>query len=92
MADRFGSRRVLTVGVLWWGVFTALTGAIAHNMTGTATIIVLCVIRFLLGAGEAIIYPASNQFVARRIPSHERGVANGIIFAGVGIGAGVTPP
>jgi ACS family glucarate transporter-like MFS transporter len=46
----------------------------------------------LLGAGEAIIYPASNQFVARWIPSQERGVANGIIFAGVGIGAGVTPP
>src|SRR2546429_3025910 len=39
-----------------------------------------------------ILYPASNQFVARWIPSHERGVANGIIFAGVDIGAGITPP
>jgi ACS family glucarate transporter-like MFS transporter len=90
LADRFGPRRVLTVGVIWWGIFSALTAAISHNIANP--VMVLLVIRFLLGAGEAIIYPASNQFVARWIPSHERGVANGIIFAGVGIGAGVTPP
>lgn len=90
LADRFGPRRVLTAGVLWWGVFTALTAAISHAIANV--VMALIVIRFLLGAGEAIIYPASNQFVARWIPSHERGVANGIIFAGVGIGAGVTPP
>ncbi|HEY1424003.1 MAG TPA: MFS transporter, partial [Candidatus Acidoferrum sp.] len=90
LADRFGARRVLTLGVLWWGVFSALTAAIAHSITNV--VMVLIAIRFLLGAGEAIIYPASNQFVARWIPSQERGVANGIIFAGVGIGAGITPP
>src|SRR5437764_1808674 len=90
LADRFGPRRVLTAGVLWWGIFTALTAAIAHSLANA--VMVLAVIRFLLGAGEAIVYPASNQFVARWIPSHERGVANGIIFAGVGIGAGITPP
>ena len=90
LADRLGPKRVLTIGVVWWGVFTALTAAISHGIANV--VMALIVIRFLLGAGEAIIYPASNQFVARWIPSHERGVANGIIFAGVGIGAGVTPP
>jgi MFS transporter, ACS family, glucarate transporter len=90
LADRFGPRRMLTLGVLWWGVFTALTAAISPNLGHT--VVVLVVIRFLLGAGEAIVYPASNQFVARWIPSQERGVANGIIFSGVGIGAGITPP
>lgn len=90
LADRFGPRRVLTAGVVWWGVFSALTAAISHRI-GNA-VLVLIGIRFLLGAGEAIMYPASNQFVARWIPTHERGVANGIIFAGVGIGAGITPP
>ena len=49
-------------------------------------------VRFLLGAGEAIIYPASNQFVACWIPSSQRGIANGLIFAGVGAGAGISPP
>jgi MFS transporter, ACS family, glucarate transporter len=90
LADRFGPRRMLTLGVLWWGVFTALTAAISPHLGHT--VVVLVVIRFLLGAGEAIVYPASNQFVARWIPSQERGVANGIIFSGVGIGAGITPP
>ena len=47
---------------------------------------------FCLGAGEAVIYPAANQFVARWIPMRERGIANGWIFAGVGAGAGLTPP
>jgi ACS family glucarate transporter-like MFS transporter len=90
LADRFGPRRVLTAGVLWWGVFSALTATIPHSIANA--VLALLVIRFLLGAGEAIIYPASNQFVARWIPSQERGLANGVIFAGVGIGAGVTPP
>jgi ACS family glucarate transporter-like MFS transporter len=90
LADRFGPRRVLTAGVVWWGVFSALTAGISHRIANV--VMALLALRFLLGAGEAIIYPASNQFVARWIPRHERGKANGFIFAGVGIGAGVTPP
>jgi ACS family glucarate transporter-like MFS transporter len=90
LADRFGPRRVLTAGVVWWGVFSALMATISHRLSNV--LMALLVLRFLLGAGEAIIYPASNQFVARWIPRPERGKANGFIFAGVGIGAGVTPP
>ncbi len=90
LADRFGPRRVLTVGVIWWGIFSALTAAISHDIAHALMVFVAA--RFLLGAGEAVMYPASNQFVARWIPAHERGVANGVIFAGVGIGAGITPP
>ena len=89
LADRLGPRRVLAFGVLWWGLFTALTAAVSP-MVGLAVYFFFAV-RFLLGAGEAIIYPASNQFVSQWIPSQERGIANGIIFAGVGIGSGATP-
>jgi ACS family glucarate transporter-like MFS transporter len=49
-------------------------------------------IRFMLGAGEAVIYPAANQFVAKWFPQQERGFINGLIFAGVGAGSGLTPP
>jgi ACS family glucarate transporter-like MFS transporter len=90
LADKWGSRRVLAAGVLWWGIFTALTGAVPSNVAHALLFFIS--VRFLLGAGEAIIYPASNQFVSRWIPTHERGIANGLIFAGVGIGAGITPP
>jgi ACS family glucarate transporter-like MFS transporter len=51
----------------------------------------LVVIRLLLGTGEAIIYPASNRFVAQWVPTQERGLANGLIFAGVGAGTAVAP-
>ncbi len=90
LADRFGPRRVLTGGVIWWGVFTALTAIVPANV-GHALLLFISV-RFLLGAGEAVIYPSANQFVARWIPMKERGIANGCIFAGVGAGAGLTPP
>src|ERR1700730_16748874 len=90
LSDKLGPRRVLTVGVAWWGIFTALTAIVPSQLRGALLFFVA--IRFLLGAGEAVIYPASNQFVSWWIPTQERGIANGIIFAGVGIGAGITPP
>jgi ACS family glucarate transporter-like MFS transporter len=90
LSDKLGPRRVLTVGVVWWGIFTALTAIVPSQIRGG--LLVFVAIRFLLGAGEAVIYPASNQFVSWWIPTQERGVANGIIFAGVGVGAGITPP
>jgi ACS family glucarate transporter-like MFS transporter len=90
LADKLGSRRVLTAAVLWWGVFTALVAVL--KSTAAHALFFFIAIRFLLGAGEAIIYPASNQFVTRWIPTHQRGIANGWIFAGVGAGAGISPP
>jgi MFS transporter, ACS family, glucarate transporter len=90
LADRVGPRRVLVCGVLWWGAFTALTATVPTALMGGLALLII--IRFLLGAGEAVVYPASNQFVARWIPMQERGRANGWIFAGVGVGAGLSPP
>ncbi len=90
LARRIGPRRVLTFGVLWWGVFTVLTTAVPTQIRGS--LLLLIAVRFALGAGEAVIYPASNQFIARWIPVRERGRANGWIFAGVGAGSGLTPP
>jgi ACS family glucarate transporter-like MFS transporter len=90
LSDQLGPRRVLTVGVVWWGIFTALTATVPSQ--AKAALFFFVAIRFLLGAGEAVIYPASNQFVSWWIPTQERGIANGIIFAGVGVGAGITPP
>jgi len=90
LADRYGPRWVLAAGVVWWGVFTALTAVVPANFSGALFFFVA--VRFLLGAGEAVIYPSANQFIARWIPVRERGLANGWVFAGVGAGAGLTPP
>lgn len=90
LAARFGPRRVLTFGVLSWCAATAATAMLPSGI-GHA-LLLLMMVRFALGAGESVIYPAANQFVARWVPLEERGVINGLILAGVGAGSGLTPP
>jgi ACS family glucarate transporter-like MFS transporter len=90
LAWRFGPRRALAAGVVWWGLFTALTAIVSPRIAYALPVLIL--IRFSLGAGEAVMYPAATQFVAQWIPVAERGRANGWIFAGVGAGAGLSIP
>lgn len=85
IADRFGPRLVIAIGTVWWAVFTTLSAF-------SGLLWLLIGVRFLLGAGESVVYPASNRLVSGWIPVRERGIANGIIFAGVGTGAAMAPP
>ena len=89
VADRFGARRALTLAAAWWAVFSALS-ALLPTFAGILPMLIL--VRFALGAGESIVYPAANRIVSKWIPVPERGLANGLIFMGVGVGAGITPP
>src|SRR4051794_30901940 len=69
LADRLGPRRVLGGGVIWWGIFTAVTASGAAPITGALWLVVSA--RFLFGAGEEVMYPASNHFVPRWLPVTE---------------------
>lgn len=89
LADKIGPRWILFGGALWWGLFTSSLTIITAGRWALALLIVS---RFALGLGEAVMFPASNKVVANWIPEQERGLANGIIFAGVGFGSGITPP
>jgi MFS transporter, ACS family, glucarate transporter len=90
LVDRFGPRKILTFGAIWWAVFTSLTASIPEGIAGA--LLMFCSVRFLLGIGESVMYPSSNRWLANWVPKAERGLANGIIFAGVGAGAAFTPP
>jgi len=90
VADRIGASHAIAAGILWWSLFTTLLPAIPPTAAGALGMIVA--VRLLLGIGEAIIFPASNRLIASWIPSRERGIANGIIFAGVGLGGAAAPP
>lgn len=61
MGDRSGQRSTLTRVVLWWSVFTSLTGAASNLWMLVGT-------RFLFGAGEAGAYPNMAGVVARWFP------------------------
>lgn len=84
LADRYGSRRVLTRIVLWWSAFTALTGL----ATG---LWMLLVVRFLFGAGEAGALPSAVRIVSRWFPPHWRGKAQGIITTAMILGGATAP-
>jgi ACS family glucarate transporter-like MFS transporter len=90
IADRFGASRVIGGAILWWSVFTALLPLVPPGLP--ASMAILLAVRLLLGIGEAVIFPASNRLVANWIPTRERGLANGLIFAGVGVGGASAPP
>ncbi len=83
--DRFGSRGVLTRIVIWWSLFTALTGA----ATG---LWMLVGVRFLFGAGEAGAYPNAARVIARWFPLGGRGMAQGWMLTSAQIGAAAAPP
>jgi ACS family glucarate transporter-like MFS transporter len=90
LADRFGPYRLIAFAILWWSLLTVAVTLVPSGLP--ISFALLLGVRFLLGIGEAVIFPASNRLVANWIPSRERGFANGLIFAGVGVGGGVAPP
>jgi ACS family glucarate transporter-like MFS transporter len=90
LADRFGPVRVIALVTLWYALFTSATAWTPSGIPFAFAL--LLAVRFLLGMGEACVFPSSNRLVASWIPSQERGLANGIIFAGVGAGAATAPP
>ena len=90
MAVRLGPRKVLTIGVLIWAICNVLTALLPAGFS--QAVVLLIAVRCTLGIAESVIYPAANQFVARWVPQKERGFVNGLIFAGIGAGSGLTPP
>src|SRR5580704_15365507 len=59
LADLYGPRKVLALGTVWWAIFTALTAVVPTSVAGM--LVMLVAVRFLLGLGEAVIYPACNR-------------------------------
>jgi sugar phosphate permease len=84
MGDRIGPRRVLTRIVVWWSVFTSLTGMVSNYFALLAT-------RFAFGAGEAGAYPNSSASISRWFPQAERGRAHGVVWMASRIGGAISP-
>ena len=94
LGDRWGARIVLTIGLLWWSCFTAVTAIAATSpLAGPLGIVgALVFVRFLLGLGEAVALPTFNRTVTDWFPAHERGLGIGIAIGGIGVGSAMTPP
>src|SRR5262249_9308942 len=122
LGDRFGPRRVLGRIVLWWSLFTALTGCVwsftldsGHRVTlpwvdwtwegggfswsrsGVEVpvlfngFLLLLLIRFHFGAGEAGAYPNSARALRNWFPYGRRGLAQGLLWMFGRWGGAVAP-
>lgn len=94
LGDRWGARTILTLAVIWWSVFTAMTAvAPASVLAGVLGIWgSLMLVRFLIGIGEAAALPNFNRAVANWCGPHERGFGIALTISGIGVGAAITPP
>jgi len=94
LADRCGTRVVLTLALIWWSVCTALTAIAATTSLVALFGIVgaLAVVRGSLGVGEAVALPAFNRAVADWLPAGSRGFGIGMAIGGIGLGSAITPP
>ena len=91
--DRFGVRNVLIRVVLWWSLFTALTGLVGLRVAGLTFggLMTLTIIRFLFGAGEAGAFPNIARALHNWFPAHERGKAQGWVWMSGRLMGGLTP-
>jgi MFS family permease len=82
--DRYGSRGVLTRIVIWWSIFTSLTGA-------AWGFVMLVLVRFLFGAGEAGALPNAARVLREWFPDSSRARAQGVVAATMLLGGAVAP-
>ncbi|MGB8967824.1 MAG: MFS transporter [Candidatus Sulfotelmatobacter sp.] len=84
LMDRIGTRRGLTLTVIWYSAVSMLT-SLASGFYSFATF------RFLLGAGESANWPAATKAVSEWLPKRERALATALFDSGSSIGAAVAP-
>src|SRR6516225_9407668 len=84
LGDRFGRRRMFTVGV---GVFTAASAAAALSPTVGA----LIAARVAQGVGAAMVFPLTLTLISEAFPAERRGAAIGMWGAIAGIAVAFGP-
>ena len=82
LAERFGGKYSLGLGILSTALFTLLTPP-AVKWGGANALIAL---RILMGLGEGTTFPALNAMLAQWTPPEERSKIGSLVFAGAQLG------
>jgi ACS family glucarate transporter-like MFS transporter len=92
LGDVFGPRQTIIRIVLWWSLFTVLTGLVGFSVMGfvlgSGSLIV---IRFLFGLGEAGAYPNLTRALHNWFPYQDRAFAQGAMWMSGRLIGGLTP-
>lgn len=81
IADRFNRRNIIIGGVLLWSVATIASGF-------AATFTQLLLARFVIGVGEAALFPAANSMIGDGVSLQRRGLALSLFVMGQMLGGG----
>jgi MFS family permease len=84
LSDRFGGRRMMTVYILAWSLFTALTAG-ASSLAG------LIAARLAFGLAQAGAYPTASAILSRWVPPAGRGTASSLVSLGGRLGGAAAP-
>ncbi|MCM3651961.1 MFS transporter [Metabacillus litoralis] len=84
LADKFGSRKVIAIAILFWSLFTVLTGMAWSLMS-------MIIIRFMFGLGEGGYPAASSKAIADVFPKAERTSAQTIMMSSNSLGGVIAP-
>lgn len=84
LSDRFGPRIMLTIYILAWSLFTALTGL-------TIGFVTLLAVRLAFGVAQAGAYPTSAVILGRWISPAGRGQASSVVALGGRLGGAAAP-
>src|SRR5205807_8756080 len=76
VVDRFEVNLVIAVGYLVWSLATATTGLV-RGFT------MLLTMRLLLGIGQSVAFTSFSKILPRHVPEDNRGLANGLLIAGL---------
>jgi ACS family glucarate transporter-like MFS transporter len=93
--DRFGARRTLALLAVGWGGLNLLVGLMPANGAASPTVLLaaLVLLRFLMGAVQAPLYPVMAGGAIRNwFPAAAWGVPNALTNAGLAFGSAATGP
>lgn len=82
LAEKFGAKAILALGVTIWSIATLSTGF-------AGTFAALLALRVLLGVGESAAFPCASKVIAQSVPVHHLGLANGVLSGGYLVGPAV---
>jgi MFS family permease len=82
LADKYGGKAILAIGVLVWSVATLFTPPAAAAGFG-----ILIATRIAMGVGEGVAFPTIYSLYSRWLPPGERSRAIGLTYAAIPLGS-----